>query len=139
MRDMTKRVRTSCLEVAYEDRGSPQAEPVILVHGFPDDIRTWDGVVAPVVDAGYGTHGRRTGSLMTRRSKRPPGPSTTPTSSRYRFTPTAIVGAMRPETIGTTSSKPAWRDYRESASPPQSFTGRMTERPFRRRRRERSG
>ena len=41
MRDMTKRVRTSCLEVAYEDRGSPQAEPVILVHGFPDDVRTW--------------------------------------------------------------------------------------------------
>src|SRR5947199_1914351 len=55
MRDMTKRVRTSCLEVAYEDRGSPQAEPVILVHGFPDDVRTWDGVVAPLVDAGYRT------------------------------------------------------------------------------------
>src|SRR5256712_10112597 len=55
MRDMTKRIRTSCLEVAYEDRGSPQAEPVILVHGFPDDIRTWDGVVAPLVDAGYRT------------------------------------------------------------------------------------
>src|SRR5437879_13146804 len=55
MRDMTKHVRTSCLEVAYEDRGSPQAEPIILVHGFPDDIRTWDGVVAPLVDAGYRT------------------------------------------------------------------------------------
>src|SRR2546428_1888023 len=55
MRDMTKRVRTSSLEVAYEDRGSPQAEPIILVHGFPDDIRTWDGVVAPLVDAGYRT------------------------------------------------------------------------------------
>jgi len=55
MRDMTKRVRTSCLEVAYEDRGSPQAEPVILVHGFPDDVRTWDGVVAPLVDSGYRT------------------------------------------------------------------------------------
>src|SRR5256712_6947584 len=55
MRDMTKRVRTSSLEVAYEDRGSPQAEQTILVHGFPDDIRTWDGVVAPLVDAGYRT------------------------------------------------------------------------------------
>src|SRR2546426_2441163 len=228
MRDMTKRVRTSCLEVAYEDRGSPQAEPVILVHGFPDDIRTWDGVVAPLVDAGYrtltpflrgfgptrflektalrsgqlaalgqdviefadalgierftlvghdwgaraayivaaswpdesegssryrlatapprrgigsrmirrgrigisgtsassedvwrwnriaagcadgsGAHGLRIGILMRRRLKRPPGPSTTQTSSRYRFTPTAIVGAMRLETIGTTGSKPA--------------------------------
>jgi len=55
MRDMTKRVRTSCLEVAYEDRGSPQSEPVILVHGFPDDVRTWDGVVGPLGDAGYRT------------------------------------------------------------------------------------
>ncbi len=55
MGDLTKRVRTSCLEVAYEDRGSPQADPVILVHGFPDDICTWDGVVAPLVDAGYRT------------------------------------------------------------------------------------
>src|SRR5947209_8468839 len=55
MRDMTKRVRTSSLEVAYEDRGSPQAEPTILVHGFPDDVRTWDGVVAPLVDSGYRT------------------------------------------------------------------------------------
>src|SRR3989442_7328318 len=55
MRDMTKHVRTSCLEVAYEDRGSPQAEPVILVHGFPDDVRTWDGVVGPLGDAGYRT------------------------------------------------------------------------------------
>jgi pimeloyl-ACP methyl ester carboxylesterase len=55
MRSMTKRVRTSCLEVAYEDCGSPRAEPIILVHGFPDDVRTWDGVVAPLVDAGYRT------------------------------------------------------------------------------------
>ena len=55
MRDMTKHVRTSCLEVAYEDRGSPQAEPVILVHGFPDDVRTWDRFVAPLVDSGYRT------------------------------------------------------------------------------------
>lgn len=55
MRDMTKRVRTTCLEIAYEDRGSPRAEPIILVHGFPDDVRTWDGVVGPFVDAGYRT------------------------------------------------------------------------------------
>src|SRR5256712_6292764 len=55
IRDMTKRVRTSSLEVAYEDRRSPQAEPSIPVHGFTDDIRTWDGVVAPLVGAGHRT------------------------------------------------------------------------------------
>src|SRR2546427_432094 len=53
MRDMTKHVRTSCLEVAYEDRGSAQAEPIMLAHGFPDDSRTWDAVVAPLGEAGY--------------------------------------------------------------------------------------
>ena len=55
MRGTTKRVQTSCLEIAYEDRGGPRRRPIVLVHGFPDDIRTWDGVVGPLVDAGYRT------------------------------------------------------------------------------------
>src|SRR5437870_13120448 len=102
-----------------------------------EDVWRWNKAAAGGAD-GYGTHGHRIGILMMRRLKRPPGPSTTQTSSRYRSTPTAIVGAMRRETIGTTRSKRAWRDYRESASAPRSFTERMTERPSRRRRRERS-
>lgn len=55
MRDMKKRVRTSCLEIAYEDRGGPRGRPIILVHGFPDDIRTWDGGLGRLLDAGYRT------------------------------------------------------------------------------------
>jgi pimeloyl-ACP methyl ester carboxylesterase len=55
MQGMIKRVHTSSLEVAYEERGSPRGQPIILVHGFPDDVRTWDGVVGPLVDAGYRT------------------------------------------------------------------------------------
>src|SRR5438093_11547005 len=103
-----------------------------------EDVWRWNKTAAGCAD-GSGTHGHRIGILMMRRLKRPPGPSTTPTSSRYRFTPTAIVGAMRRETIGTTRSKRAWRDYRESAAAPRSFTERMTERPYRRLRRERGG
>lgn len=38
--------RTDTLEIAYEAHGPEGGEPVILLHGFPDDPRTWDGVVA---------------------------------------------------------------------------------------------
>jgi len=33
------------LEIAYEETGPADGPPVILLHGFPDDPRTWDGVV----------------------------------------------------------------------------------------------
>jgi len=55
MQGTMKRVQTSCLEIAYEDRGGPRAPPIVLVHGFPDDIRTWDAVAGPLVEAGYRT------------------------------------------------------------------------------------
>jgi len=35
---------TPVLEIAYEVRGPRHGPPVILVHGFPDSIRTWDRV-----------------------------------------------------------------------------------------------
>jgi pimeloyl-ACP methyl ester carboxylesterase len=41
-----KRVRTPALEIAYEEHGTPQGIPVVLLHGFPDDPRVYDGVVA---------------------------------------------------------------------------------------------
>jgi len=40
-----KSVRTPVLEIAYEESGNPQGFPIILLHGFPDDVRAWDGVV----------------------------------------------------------------------------------------------
>ena len=40
-----ERVRTSVLEVAYEHSGSPDALPVVLLHGFPYDPRSFDDVV----------------------------------------------------------------------------------------------
>ena len=35
-----KVVRTATLDIAYEERGPADGAPVILVHGFPDDVRT---------------------------------------------------------------------------------------------------
>ena len=49
----TRVVRTPTLEIAYEQSGGPNGFPVILLHGFPDDVRAWDGVAAPLVAAGY--------------------------------------------------------------------------------------
>jgi pimeloyl-ACP methyl ester carboxylesterase len=47
-----KRVRTGTLEIAYEDSGPPDGSPVLLMHGFPYDVRAYDDVVPPLVAAG---------------------------------------------------------------------------------------
>ena len=49
------RVRTATLEIACEVSGPERGAPVILLHGFPDDPRTWDRVVAQLSRAGYRT------------------------------------------------------------------------------------
>jgi pimeloyl-ACP methyl ester carboxylesterase len=48
-------VQTSHLNFAYEERGDPTAPVVLLLHGWPDDVRTWDVVVEELVRAGYRT------------------------------------------------------------------------------------
>jgi len=48
-----KSIRTPVLNIAYEESGKPQGFPVILLHGFPDDVRAWDDVAPPLVKAGY--------------------------------------------------------------------------------------
>jgi pimeloyl-ACP methyl ester carboxylesterase len=45
-------VRTSTLEVAYEESGQAHGAPVILLHGWPYDPRCYDEVVPPLVAAG---------------------------------------------------------------------------------------
>lgn len=49
----TRTVGTPVLEIAYEAQGDPQGFPIILLHGFPDDVRAWDGVAAPLAAAGH--------------------------------------------------------------------------------------
>ena len=51
----TGTVETEVLRIAYERRGPETAPVVLLLHGFPDDLRTWDGVVEPLLAAGYQT------------------------------------------------------------------------------------
>src|SRR3979411_680621 len=49
------RIRTPVLDVAYEQSGPEGALPVVLLHGFPYDIRSFDAVVAIVNAAGFRT------------------------------------------------------------------------------------
>ncbi|MGH7118786.1 MAG: alpha/beta fold hydrolase [Acetobacteraceae bacterium] len=47
-----KRLLTPTLEIAYEERGPSSGMPVVLLHGFPDDVRAWDGTVHRLSAAG---------------------------------------------------------------------------------------
>jgi hypothetical protein len=40
-----RRLRTPSLETAYEESGSADGVPVVLLHGFPYDVRAYDAVV----------------------------------------------------------------------------------------------
>lgn len=41
------------LSVAYHDFGPPNGVPVILLHGFPYDVRAYDAVAADLAEQGY--------------------------------------------------------------------------------------
>lgn len=47
-----RQVRTATLEIAYEEHGAAGGVPVFLMHGFPDDVRTWDAVATPLAAQG---------------------------------------------------------------------------------------
>ena len=46
-------VQTPVLNIAYGDYGNSSGFPIILLHGFPYDVRSWDGVVHPLTEAGH--------------------------------------------------------------------------------------
>ena len=46
-------VQTPTLNIGYEEHGDASGFPIILLHGFPYDIRSFDGVIAPIVEAGH--------------------------------------------------------------------------------------
>jgi pimeloyl-ACP methyl ester carboxylesterase len=50
---MLASVSSAALEIAYEEQGPPDGAVVVLLHGFPDDVRAWDGVAPRVAAAGY--------------------------------------------------------------------------------------
>jgi pimeloyl-ACP methyl ester carboxylesterase len=47
-----RRIRTSVLEIAYEESGTANGACVFLLHGWPYDPRDYDEVVPPLVAAG---------------------------------------------------------------------------------------
>ena len=46
-------IQTPVLNIGFEESGDAQGFPIILLHGFPDDVRAWDGVAAPLASKGY--------------------------------------------------------------------------------------
>ena len=45
-----KHIRTATLDIAYEESGPADGTPVLLMHGWPYDVRTYDEV-APLLTA----------------------------------------------------------------------------------------
>ena len=48
-----KFIQTPVLNIGYEEHGDESGFPIILLHGFPYDIRSWDGVVPLLGESGY--------------------------------------------------------------------------------------
>jgi pimeloyl-ACP methyl ester carboxylesterase len=49
----SRTIETSALTIGFEESGDPQGFPIVLLHGFPDDARAFDGVVPPLANLGY--------------------------------------------------------------------------------------
>ena len=49
---MAHSVTTPLLEIGYEQAGDPRGVPVVLLHGFPYDVRAYDEVATVLADAG---------------------------------------------------------------------------------------
>lgn len=47
-----RRLATTVLSIAYEETGDPAGPPVILLHGFPYDVRAFDDVVPLLANRG---------------------------------------------------------------------------------------
>jgi pimeloyl-ACP methyl ester carboxylesterase len=50
---LIRKVRTPVLEIGYLESGPTAGPPAILMHGWPSDVHDWDGVVPPLVQAGF--------------------------------------------------------------------------------------
>ncbi|WDZ94800.1 alpha/beta hydrolase [Herbaspirillum sp. WKF16] len=46
-------IDTDKLRVGFEESGPADAPAVVLVHGWPDDVRTWDPLLKPLRASGY--------------------------------------------------------------------------------------
>lgn len=46
-------VRTPALEIAYQESGPADGQPIILLHGWPSDPHDWDDVAPPLASYGF--------------------------------------------------------------------------------------
>jgi pimeloyl-ACP methyl ester carboxylesterase len=46
-------IQTPVLDIAYEESGNARGFPIVLLHGFPDDVHAFDQVAPPLAKAGY--------------------------------------------------------------------------------------
>jgi pimeloyl-ACP methyl ester carboxylesterase len=44
---------TPVLEIGYEEHGPADGTAIVLLHGFPYDVRSFDGVAGPLAEAGH--------------------------------------------------------------------------------------
>ena len=50
---IARTVQTPVLNIGFEESGNPAGFPIVLLHGFPDDVRAWDDVAGPLAAAGH--------------------------------------------------------------------------------------
>jgi pimeloyl-ACP methyl ester carboxylesterase len=53
MNDRKQHARTQVLDIAFESVGPAEGAPVILLHGWPDAARAWNGVAVRLAQAGF--------------------------------------------------------------------------------------
>jgi pimeloyl-ACP methyl ester carboxylesterase len=53
MTPTTKNILTPLLDITYLEYGNPSAFPVLLLHGWPDDVHTWDAIAPVLAQSGY--------------------------------------------------------------------------------------
>jgi pimeloyl-ACP methyl ester carboxylesterase len=46
-------VRFPEVTIGYEIDGTADSTPIVLLHGFPDSPRTWDGIIGPLIRSGF--------------------------------------------------------------------------------------
>lgn len=55
---MLKKIATTQLEIAYHEQGNADGWPVVLLHGFPYDIHTYEEVTPQLVSRGHASSRR---------------------------------------------------------------------------------
>ena len=46
-------IQTPTLDIGYVERGDASGVPIVLLHGFPDDVHAYDDVATPLAAAGH--------------------------------------------------------------------------------------